>query len=236
MMTNIGILSITAASIGFFHTLLGPDHYLPFIALSKAKKWSLTKTLLITFFCGIGHVLSSVLLGFIGIGLGIALFKLENIEAYRGDIAAWFLIIFGFLYFIWGLHRIIRNHPHRHSHIHDDGKQHIHPHQHQNEHSHIHSEKSSNSTAWILFVIFIFGPCEPLIPLIMYPAAQSNILAVIIVTLVFAIVTIGTMLTVIGGAYYGLKNIHFHQFGKYSHAFAGVLIFLCGGAIKFLGL
>jgi len=27
---------------------------------------------------------------------------------------------------------------------------------------------------WALFLIFVFGPCEPLIPLIMYPAAKLN--------------------------------------------------------------
>jgi len=34
MMSNeLMILLVTAASIGFFHTLLGPDHYLPFIVI-----------------------------------------------------------------------------------------------------------------------------------------------------------------------------------------------------------
>jgi nickel/cobalt exporter len=66
---------ITAASIGFFHTLFGPDHYLPFIMMSRAKKWSLTKTAWITVLCGIGHVGSSVVLGAIGIILGIAVSK-----------------------------------------------------------------------------------------------------------------------------------------------------------------
>ena len=57
MTDSITLLSVTAISIGFIHTILGPDHYLPFIVLSQAKKWSLKKTMLITFLCGIGHVL-----------------------------------------------------------------------------------------------------------------------------------------------------------------------------------
>ena len=67
MNNELTILSITAASIGFIHTLIGPDHYLPFIVMGRAAKWSLTKTIIITFLSGIGHILSSVLLGFIGI-------------------------------------------------------------------------------------------------------------------------------------------------------------------------
>jgi hypothetical protein len=67
MDNSIALLSVTAISIGFIHTILGPDHYLPFIVLSEARKWSLRKTMLITFFCGLGHVLSSVVLGLVGI-------------------------------------------------------------------------------------------------------------------------------------------------------------------------
>ena len=48
---EIIILSITALSIGFFHTLLGQDHYLPFIVMSKARNWKIIKTLSITFLC-----------------------------------------------------------------------------------------------------------------------------------------------------------------------------------------
>ena len=62
MENSIAILSVTAITLGFVHTILGPDHYLPFIVLSEARKWSLRKTMLITFLCGLGHVLSSVVL------------------------------------------------------------------------------------------------------------------------------------------------------------------------------
>ncbi|MCJ7523916.1 MAG: hypothetical protein MUP71_01680, partial [Candidatus Aminicenantes bacterium] len=67
MISNqIWILAGTAVALGFVHTLLGPDHYLPFIAMAKARQWSLKRTLLIAFFSGLGHVLSSVVLGFLG--------------------------------------------------------------------------------------------------------------------------------------------------------------------------
>ena len=33
----------TAAFIGFFHTLPAPDHYLPFVVMGKARKWSIAK-------------------------------------------------------------------------------------------------------------------------------------------------------------------------------------------------
>ena len=45
-------LYITAATIGFIHTLFGPDHYVPFIVIAKAKNWGASKTLILTILCG----------------------------------------------------------------------------------------------------------------------------------------------------------------------------------------
>lgn len=214
MSNEVIILVGTAAGIGLIHTLLGPDHYLPFIVLSKARQWSISRTLVITFLCGLGHVLSSVALGFIGIALGTAVFKLEAIESFRGDIAAWFLIAFGFTYSIWGIHRAIRK----------------------KSHSHPHDIKVGSLTPWVLFTIFVFGPCEPLIPLIMYPAARNNMLSVAIVASVFGLITIGTMLTIVLASSYGLSRLPLRRLEKYSHALAGLAILFSGGAIKLLGL
>jgi len=236
MSNEIVILAVTAATIGFFHTILGPDHYLPFIVLSKARQWSSVKTVMITFLCGIGHVLSSIVLGFIGIALGIAVFKLEAIESFRGELAAWLLIAFGFTYFIWGIHRAIRNRSHEHFHVHESGEPHLHSHKHLRDHSHPHSSKLGSLTPWVLFTIFVFGPCEPLIPLVMYPAAKGDMMTVVIVAFVFGLVTISTMLGIVLASSYGFKKLPFGKLEKYSHALAGLAIFVSGGAIKFLGL
>jgi sulfite exporter TauE/SafE len=99
---ELTVITITAASIGLLHTLLGPDHYLPFIVMARARKWSLAKTTCITAMCGAGHVLSSIVLGIIGIALGISINKLGAIESFRGGLAAWLLIAFGVGYFAGG--------------------------------------------------------------------------------------------------------------------------------------
>lgn len=231
------ILAGTAASIGFIHTLLGPDHYVPFIVLSKAKGWTGRKTAVITILCGLGHVLSSVLLGLAGLILGVTVFKLELIESLRGDLAGWLLLLFGFLYFVWGIHRAVRSRSHEHDHSHGEGIEHNHAHCHFKEHSHVHLKSDSKSlTPWILFTIFVFGPCEPLIPLIMYPAAKGSMASVAIVAAVFGVVTISTMLAAVMATFYGLSAISLPGVRRYSHALAGFFILLCGGAIKFLGL
>jgi nickel/cobalt exporter len=236
MTSEIMVLAGTAATIGLVHTVFGPDHYLPFIVLSKARKWGVAKTTLITFLCGLGHILSSVILGFAGIALGAAIFSIQAIESFRGEIAAWFLIAFGFTYCVWGIHRALRARQHEHKHVHQDGEVHSHTHSHIIDHAHVHTEKSGSITPWILFIIFIFGPCEPLIPLVMYPAAKHDMMAVTMVTTLFGITTIATMLVIVLAAYHGLSRISIPRLERYSHAMAGMAILICGVAVKFLGL
>ncbi len=237
MTKELGALALTAASIGFFHTLFGPDHYLPFIMISWARKWSSLKTAVITFLCGLGHIASSIVLGFVGIFLGWAVKGLVDIESFRGNIAAWLLIAFGLVYMVWGLRQAIRNKPHEHNHAHVDKFVHKHMHSHQDGHVHIHDgDKTVNVTPWVLFIIFVFGPCEPLIPLLMYPAAEHSISSLIFITAVFGITTISTMLTLVMLARTGINLIPLKHAQRYSHLIAGTSITLCGLAIVFLGL
>lgn len=227
------ILITTAASIGFFHTLLGPDHYLPFVMMARAGKWSLLKTTWVTILCGAGHVLSSVVLGIIGLLFAIAVFDLETIESFRGDFASWLLIIFGLSYFVWGIHKIYKGKA-KHSHLFGTHQHAYHNHDHAeiDDKKHIHKE----TTPWILFIIFVLGPCEPLIPLLMYPAARNSKTDLIMVTLIFATVTIVTMLTLVLVSVKGLSKIKTKNFEKFVHPVSGLTILLCGLAIKFLGL
>ena len=237
MTAELNALIITAASVGFFHTLLGPDHYLPFVMLSWARKWSVLKTAVITLLCGLGHIGSSVVLGLIGVLVGIAINKLEFVEGFRGNVAAWLLIAFGLAYLAWGLRRAYRSQLHEHSHAHAGADTHVHSHDHQLEHVHVHDTDAGVSiTPWVLFVIFVFGPCEPLIPILMYPAAKNSIYGLLLVTGVFGTVTISTMLGIVLLSRAGVSFIPITRLQRYSHAIAGATILVCGLAIQFLGL
>ncbi|MBI4710309.1 MAG: sulfite exporter TauE/SafE family protein [Nitrospirae bacterium] len=237
MSNELLILITAAASIGFFHTLFGPDHYLPFIMMSRSGKWSPGKTTLITILCGVGHILSSVLLGLLGVTLGIGVSRLEVIESFRGSMATWALIAFGLVYFIWGLRKALRNTPHKHLHLHDDGAGHIHTHNHTVEHMHIHAKKEAKSiTPWVLFTIFIFGPCEPLIPMLMYPAAKNNLTGLLLVTGIFGLTTIITMLGLVLVSIFGFNLIPTTRLERYTHAISGAVICLCGMSMLVFGL
>jgi len=245
MNSSLIILVWTAAGIGLIHTLTGPDHYLPFIVMGRARRWSLVRTLSITALCGVGHVLGSVVLGFIGIGAGIALHQLVDIESLRGEIAAWGLIAFGLVYMVWGLRRAYRKRPHTHLHVHPASDMHVHKHSHTGEHTHIHEEaqRPASITPWVLFVIFVLGPCEPLIPLLMFPAAQSSLAGVALIAGIFGLVTITTMIGVVALAHAGIQrlplpegSIWMGHLERYTHALAGGTLALSGLAVALLGL
>jgi ABC-type nickel/cobalt efflux system permease component RcnA len=198
-----------------------------------------------------------VVLGLTGIAFGLSLARLEAFEASRGSLAAWGLILFGLAYAVWGLRRAVRGHTHTHVHVHANGTLHTHEHRHEKEHLHAHAAAASGvdgenlghtasasgarMTPWVLFVIFLFGPCEALIPLLMFPAATESVGALLLVTLTFGATTVATML---GAVLIGTEGLRWASFERsplrrlapYGHLAAGVTVLLCGVAIQFLGL
>lgn len=237
------LLCGTAALVALIHTILGPDHYVPFVAMSRVGGWSLGKTVAVTLLCGAGHVLSSAVLGLVGIAVGAGVLSMERIEHLRGDVAGWLLLAFGIAYFVWGVRRAVRRTPHTHRHVHADGTVHAHEHGHDGAHLHVHragaascdgavSAKSGGSmTPWLLFVIFLFGPCEPLIPLVMYPAAKGSAWDVVLVTVVFGMVTLATMTAAVLLARGAIGSLISRRFETYGHALAGLAIVACGIAV-----
>ena len=91
-------------------------------------------------------------------------------------------------------------------------------------------------TPWILFLIFVFGPCEVLIPMLVYPAAQQSGFGVFLVALVFGIATIGTMLLVVMLGYQGLSLVRFKGREHQLHLLAGMVILAAGAGMQFMGL
>ncbi len=224
-------LILAAAGVALTHTLLGPDHYLPFIMLARARQWSRRRTIVITTLCGLGHVASSLLLGGIGIGLGVAV---GHLESGRGSLAAWGLVAFGLAYAAWGVRKGIRRargleaHSHKHHvHVHSGG-----------DHSHEHDQAkhSVDATFWTLFAIFVLGPCEPLIPLFILPASRGDWFLAAVTAAVFALVTVVTMVGVTMLGLAGLRPVTLAPLARWDHAMAGSVIALSGLAIVYLGL
>lgn len=210
MSADLAVLALAAVSLGVVHTILGPDHYLPFLAMGRASGWSRRRTLAVTAACGTGHVLGSIVLGCIGIALGFAVASVEALEATRGRLAAWMLLALGVLYLVWGLRRARLQRAHKRA--------------------------APSVTPWVLFAIFVLGPCEPMIPLLMYPAAVHSPGGVALVALLYGVATIATMVFAVWICHRGVERLPLANLERYTHAAAGGTVALCGAAILTLGL
>ena len=228
MATETAILCTSALSIGVIHTLLGPDHYIPFVAMARSGCWSARKTLAVTVLCGLGHVAGSVAVGTAGLALGVMVLRLEALESWRGDLAAWLLIGFGLCYLAWGLRQAWGDEPNGHALLH--------AHRHAPAPTDAGGDDAAHAaevwTPWMLFLVFVFGPCEPLIPLLMFPAAKANAPAVAVVVAAFALATVCTMTLMVMTMRYGLSLVHLPRLTRFSHACAGLTIVVCGLLVK----
>jgi nickel/cobalt transporter (NicO) family protein len=240
-------LLLSAAAVAVVHTAIGPDHTVPFVMLARARKWSLKRTLVVTGLCGVGHVGSSLLLGSLGVAAGVSTIALGGVEMKRGDIAAWAMVVFGCVYALWGVRQVLRRKKgyelHKHAsdvHVHAGGT-HDHSHSllfrgHSHGHAQIDVQPQRSSTFWTLFLVFVLGPCEPLIPLFFLPASQGRWVLAAWTGVVFALATIATMVTLVGAACLGVRLLPLDRFDRWAHSLAGAVIAASGLAVLYGGL
>lgn len=225
---------LAAMGVGVVHTVLGPDHYLPFLMIGRARGWSRLRTVTAALVCGLAHILSSVLLGGVGLALGVTVARLEQVEGGRGSLAAWAIVAFGLAYGVWGVRRALRRsrgiEPHAHH-----GHVHVHAHG-DRPHGHSKEAPGSSITLWALLAVFVLGPCEPLIPLFVLPASRGQWGLAALTAVVFGAATLASMafLTLAGLA--GLQRVSFGRLERWSHALTGAIIAFSGLSILALGL
>jgi nickel/cobalt exporter len=104
-------------------------------------------------------------------------------------------------------------------------------------HGHLEKEDDAGRmTPWILFLIFVFGPCEVLIPMLVYPAAEHSGIGIFLVALVFGIATVGDHAAGGPARLSGLFLIRFKGKEHQLHLMAGLVILAAGAGMQFLGL
>ena len=219
-MSGLSVLALTAATVGALHSV-APDHWVPFAALARARRWPLAHTARITILCGLGHVTVSAILGVVALITGLK--AVHAIGIRLEEHATLLLMAFGIVYMTWGLRRSFRRDPlavmhHRH-HRHAPGH---------NDHDH-------GLTEWSLFTLFSFDPCVAVIPMIV-AASAGGWAAVGGVVLVYEAATIAAMIALVGVAVAGVRTMRFAFLDRYGDALAGGLILTTGGVLAVLGL
>ncbi len=204
-------LAATCALVGVVHVLLGPDHYVPFVALARARGWSLTRTLHITAACGLAHVGAAAVIGLVLTAAGRATAVGTALDAARGGAAAWMMLGFGAAYLLWGLRRALFAGAAR---------------------AQVSAEAARDGAAWVLFLVFALGPCEPLIPLVVAPAARGSVVQTVVAVGGFSAATLSTMVALVAVGWLGVAA---RSVGKgargWTHALAGAAVSACGLAM-----
>jgi nickel/cobalt exporter len=217
-MTSDGVfwaLAGTAAVVGALHSL-APDHWVPFMAVGRARSWSAARTAQVTFLCGFAHVSVSVILGLLALRLGQEM--LEAFGTHLESVAGILLVGFGLAYGLWGLRRALAGKLHGHAHPHFD---------------HVHDP--SRATVGGLLLLFSVDPCVRLIPLIL-AAAPLGVGRLVGLILIYEVATIATMVGIVLLAHSGaVKGLQAPWLDRYGDALAGGLIVATGVAVAILG-
>ena len=219
-MTSIWFIALTAAAVGALHSV-APDHWVPFAALARARRWSAAHTARITILCGLGHVTVSAILGVVALITGLKAVHALGIRL--EEHATLLLMAFGTIYMVWGLWRSFRRDPlavmHHHHH----------------HHAHGHNDHDHGLTEWSLFALFSLDPCVAVIPMIVV-ASAGGWRAVGAVVAVYELATIAAMIVLVGIAVAGVRMIRLGFLDRYGDAVAGGLILTTGGVLAVLGL
>lgn len=240
--TGSSVLLGLAASVAVVHTAIGVDHALPFVVLARVQNWSFRRTLAITALCGLGHIASGVVIGVAAVALGFAVEHLGAFEELRGTLSLGILVAFGLGYAALGAVRLWKQRPHHHAHAHHDGTLHDHDHGHRDEHVHLHDEhKKKVVTAWTLFVVLVFGPCEALVPLLLAPGVMKDYGLLTSVIVVFGALTVITMLVLVSVGVLGARLVNLERWvsprlAGAGDVAAGLAIAATGVAVGALGL
>ncbi len=225
------VLLLTAVSTAAFHTLI-PDHWLPFVLIGRARRWSLARTAAVSGVSALVHTMLSVALALAALGVGI---ESARVLGHRlEEASAVLLISFGLVYALWAWRKGGHFHPggsllHRRGETgacagaEGDGA---------SEHLHYHADTEmirGGSTRGELFVALIVGlnPCVLVMPILL-AAADRGPGAIGAVSAAYCVTTIALMVGFSLAGVAGTRGIRIPGIARHMEAASGILIALVG--------
>lgn len=198
-------LAAAASALAVGHAF-APDHWVPFAAIGRARRWPAARTVRLTLAAGALHVSVTAALGVAALATGSALLAAWG-ERLTG-IAGTLLVLFGLAYAVAGLRHASLGRLHRHggAHVHADGS--------------IHAPHDRLLDARGLLLVFAADPCVAMLPLLA-AAAPLGRAAVTVVFASYALATLATMVALVVPAHAGAAALHAPRVERWMHAAAG---------------
>jgi len=198
------VLLGTVAAVGVLHTLV-PDHWAPIVAIARRRRWSYTRIAAGAALAGTGHVLSTLALGLLAWGIGIAV--AARYGTLVNQISAVALIVFGG-WIAWGGWKEARH-----------------------KHEHAHPSNGNERTA--LLLILGSSPMVEGLPAF-FAATPYGFSVIAIMSVVFALATIGTYVAVSVAAAAGFQNVAGNHIERYGEFLSGAVVVAAGAIALFL--
>lgn len=205
----ISVVSL-AAFVGFVHSIANPGHWLPVVLMTKSRRWNRRTALLGSLAAASGHIVVSIALALVGIGIGAQVLSeetLEEIERHSGLALA----AFGLAYAVWAYFRHSSCHGHTH-----------------------HGPKPEKRKAPFLFLFSLgFSPCVAVIP-VFAAAAPLGLHVLLLTLLAFALGVISALAgaTLLGS--FGIMKLDHPILEHYGDVITGAGVVIMGLILFFL--
>ena len=194
-------LLLSTIIISVLHALI-PSHWLPLLAISKQYHWANRRTLLVTLYMGIAHVLSTLLLGITLSTLGNNLYaKYRHLFTIAAPCS---LILFGIIF-------IYRHYKHHHFYITKNNE----------------PNASTLKIISSLVVVMFISPCLE-VEGIFLVAGKYGYIQVAYIALIYATLSIIGMLAWMYAALHGLQKLDWHKIEHNAGLITGITLILTG--------
>jgi len=200
----LALIAVTAV-----HALM-PTHWLSFVLVARAQKWSRGKMLQVVLVSGLGHVTTTTLVGLAAAALGKEIS--QHARQFDTALPALILMAFGLYYLVMGW----RREGHRHC-----------------DHDHTNDPIMANKVAaGALFLEMTLSPCETLVP-IFFASGSLPWATLAAMAVAMSLITVAAMCGLAYLGYIGYQKLTFPWLEHNERLLLGVILLLLGGFAYF---
>lgn len=224
-------LLAAAAGVGFGHAVL-PDHWVPLAVVGRTRRYPLSRVTRLSGAAGVAHVLVSFVLGAIVVIVGLQ-FR-STIESAQAAIVGGILIVTGLGFAVLELTGHGHHHDHEDGHGHGHGRAHDHDDGPGHDHGHAHAPAAAKRSSGLAAVMIPFGaaasPDLTILPVFL-AATTAGIGIAIGSLLIFAAVTIGTIVGLTVAATRGGYQLRGDWLERWGNAFTALMLVIIGALV-----
>jgi hypothetical protein len=218
-------LLLAAAGVGFGHAIL-PDHWVPLAVVGRIRRYPLARVARLSALAGVAHVLISIVLG--GLIIAVGLQFRSTVESAQDTIIGCLLSATGLGFAALDL----LGHGHRH-----DGHGHSHGHDQEGRvHAHVHEDDrhAKQGLRGLAAIMVPFGaaasPDLTILPVFL-AASAAGVATAIGSLVIFAAVTIGTIVGLTLAAARGGYQLRGRWLERWGNAITALVLVVIGGLV-----